>query len=134
LCSPAQSEQALGFGDHLGLRPIWITYVKQLVDQVLGGQAAGVVDRRLFASVVGDDPDEAVAHGAGLVADGERGDALELDPVAIKAEAKLPAHEAAVEPGSVFARCIKGGVDNASHSKCFVRHQIGEWVPVRPQP
>jgi hypothetical protein len=94
-----------------------MTYVKKLVDQVLGGQAARVVDRRLLASVIGDDPDEAVADRAGLVADGERGDALKLDPVSIEAEAALPAHEAAVAFSGAIASRVRGRVDNASQSK-----------------
>jgi hypothetical protein len=56
-----------------------------------------VVDRRLVAIVIGDDPDEGVADGAALVADRKHGHPFEHDPVAIDPEAGLPTRQPAVE-------------------------------------
>jgi hypothetical protein len=84
-------EQPLGFSDDRRLRPLGATNVKQLVDQVLGSEAAGVVDRRRMAFVIGDDPDQAVADSASLVADRQGRDRLEFDSVIAQAQPGLPA-------------------------------------------
>jgi hypothetical protein len=55
--------------------------MKKLVDQVLAGQSPGVEDRRGTARVVCENPDQAVAHAALLIADGQDGDLLQLDLV-----------------------------------------------------
>jgi hypothetical protein len=68
-----------------------VTNVKQLVDQVLGSEPAGVVDRRRAAFVIGDDPDQAVADSACLIADRQSRDRLEFDSVMAQAEPRLPA-------------------------------------------
>jgi hypothetical protein len=84
-------EQPLGFSDDRRLRPLGVTNVKQLVDYVLGSEAAGVVDRRRMAFVIGDDPDQAVADPACLVADRQSRDRLEFDSVIAEAQPRLPA-------------------------------------------
>jgi hypothetical protein len=55
-----------------------------------------VEDRRLAALVVGDNADQAVADPTELVADGESGNPLQLDPVCDQAEARLPVGEKGV--------------------------------------
>jgi hypothetical protein len=91
-----------------------VSDVKKLVDQVLGRQAPGVVDRRLAAAVVGDDADEAVADRAALVTDGEDGDALGVDPVVVEPKPRLPTGQPAVHR-RVHGRCPH--TDNASQFK-----------------
>jgi len=83
--------------------------VQQLVDDVGTAEAAGVEDRRLAASVVADDPDQAVADPAELVADLEGRHTLELHEPSIEAQAPLPGgHQGAV--------AIVHGNDNESQS------------------
>jgi hypothetical protein len=79
------------------------------VNQVLGRQAAGVVDRRLAPFVIGNHTDEAVADPAAFIADRQGRDALEPDPVGAQTEPRLPAGEPAIERGGGW-----GVVDNAS--------------------
>lgn len=64
--------------------------VKKLVDEVLGRQATGVVDRRLTQLMVGHDADEAVSNRAAVVTDREGRDPLDPDPVRLEPEPGLP--------------------------------------------
>jgi hypothetical protein len=73
--------------------------MKKLVNDVLGGEAPGVIDRRPALGVIGDDADEAVPHAAALVADGPRRDRLERDRVTLEAEPRLPTGQAAIRSG-----------------------------------
>jgi hypothetical protein len=105
----AQVEQPLGFRDHRRLGPFRVTYVKKLVDDVLGGEATRVVNRRPTVGVIGDHADEAVSDPAELVAHRPGRHALKLDLVVAKAEPRLPTNESAVNRG-----LLRRHSDNAS--------------------
>jgi hypothetical protein len=83
--------------------------MEQLVDDVGLGQAPGVEDRRPLGSVVGGDPDQAVADAAVLVADREGGDPLERHFVGVEAETASPLGE------EVVGILIRASPDNDSH-------------------
>jgi hypothetical protein len=94
--------------------------MQKLVNDIGAGQAPGVEDRRLAALVVGDNADQAVADPAELVADGEGGNPLQLDPVCDQAEARLPAGEK-----GVMTKVDKS--DNESQSSLRVGRAASKW-------
>jgi len=101
--------------------------VKKLVDDVFGREAARVVDRRFAADVVGDDPNEAVADAAALIAHGPGRDPLQLDPVVIQAEPCLPAGERTMDDG-----WDRGQTDNASQYRWPTGGNYGQPSSIRP--
>jgi hypothetical protein len=74
-----------------------VTDVKKLVDDVFGGEAPRVVDRRLATGMIGYHADQAVADPADLVAYGPDRDSLGFDCVALEPEPGLPACEPAID-------------------------------------
>jgi hypothetical protein len=117
---PLLSDKPLRVLADLTLAPARMAHVQELVDYVRGREPPGVEDRRDAPVVVCHHAHEAVADAAGLVTDGELGDALSGHLIGVQPQAIPPALDSVVVASAA----------NANHSQYVHRSKGRRRYPV----